>query len=313
MIDILLATHNGARFLPELLRSLEVQTCQAWQLIVRDDGSSDDSLDIVRHWAKRAQRTCVIRDGGGSLGAAASFATLLRCSDAPYFMLCDQDDVWLPGKIARLLEAIQSAEARRGDDTPILAHSDLVVVGNDLEQVHPSLWQYQRLMKPLPDHPYTRLAFHNCVTGCASIGNAALRAAALPIPHEAMMHDWWLALVAGTFGEIVELTEPTVLYRQHGNNTLGAKSRRLSLALRRLIDDPAAFAQRMRMIIGGTQRQAKAFSERFAERLEPNAAAFFREYGSLNEGSFLKRKSFPFRYRVWPGDVLANGSLLAFI
>lgn len=104
LVDILLATYNGAKYLPEQLASLESQTHGDWRLIVRDDGSSDGSLDLVRDWAvETGSDLVVLEDGESRLGPAQSFGQLLARSDAPYFAFCDQDDVWLAEKIkARL-------------------------------------------------------------------------------------------------------------------------------------------------------------------------------------------------------------------
>src|SRR5829696_7008565 len=94
--DILLATFNGARFLPEQLASIEAQTHGGWRLIVRDDGSDDGTRSIIEAFAERhGERVRFLRDGRSQLGACGNFAALLEASDAPYFMFCDQDDVWL--------------------------------------------------------------------------------------------------------------------------------------------------------------------------------------------------------------------------
>ncbi len=132
-IDILLATYNGARFLPEQLASLDVQTHSDWRLILRDDGSDDGSLQMVRDWASRTKRELiVIEDGDIRIGPAESFARLLAHSDAPYFAFCDQDDVWEADKLSRLVDAAASA-----GDGIILAHCDLAVVDGDLSPVEP--------------------------------------------------------------------------------------------------------------------------------------------------------------------------------
>src|SRR5437763_17125550 len=98
-VDILLATFNGAKYLPELLSSLEGQSRADWRLIVRDDLSSDASPAILDAFAERhAGRVDVLRDERGRLGSVANFAALMEVSAAPYFMFCDQDDIWLSSK-----------------------------------------------------------------------------------------------------------------------------------------------------------------------------------------------------------------------
>src|SRR6476619_5383592 len=138
-VDVLLATFNGARFLPEQLESLERQTHSDWRLIVRDDGSTDRSVAIVNAFAERhRERVQVLFDNRGRLGSCGNFAALLEASDAPYFMFCDQDDWWLPHKIADLLSTLRAVAARRGAETPLLVHSDLILVDNELRVLHRS-------------------------------------------------------------------------------------------------------------------------------------------------------------------------------
>lgn len=310
-IDILLATYNGARYLPELLESLERQTFEEWRLIVRDDGSGDASVSIVEAWAQGTGASLlIVRDDLGGLGAAASFGALLEVSDAPYFMFCDQDDVWLPNKMIRLLELMRQTEARRGGQ-PVLAHSDLVVVDAKLQPIHHSIRSYMRLAQASAGRPLQHLMVQNVVVGCASIGNASLRRAALPISKDCMMHDWWLALVAAAFGEIAELREPTVLYRQHGQNVLGARALGLWTALARFLSSPGESLDRTYSLLERTQCQARAFADRYASRLPPETAAVLHGYGHLSQRPLLARKLFMVRNRIWGGNPITAATFLA--
>jgi glycosyltransferase involved in cell wall biosynthesis len=313
-IDILLATYNGARYLPEQLRSLEQQTFTDWRLIVRDDGSTDGSLAIVEEWAARSGAELrVLGDGRKGLGACGNFGALLEASDAPYFALCDQDDVWLPEKLSRMLEAVKVAEDRRGSDTPMLAYSDLSVVDSDLREIHPSFRFFATWHAPEPGRLLQKLTIQAAVTGCASLGNAALRLAALPIPTEAAMHDWWLSLVAAGLGELVDLQESTVLYRQHGMNTVGAKSFSFKAAIRRFLGNPAASVARTRSIIDRTQRQARVFAARFSGKVDEGRLDQVRQYGCLSTRSFWERKRFVVQNRLWTKVWLSNVSYLVAI
>ena len=115
-IDILLATCNGALYLPEQLDSLLAQTCRGWRLLVRDDGSSDGTREILENYRSRHPDVIMIIPGEGqNLGACGNFSCLLEQSDAPYIMFCDQDDVWLPDKIEITLTAMRELE-RQGEE-----------------------------------------------------------------------------------------------------------------------------------------------------------------------------------------------------
>ena len=221
---IVLSAYDGAAWLEAQLASIRGQSAQDWRLFARDDGSHDDTVERLRDWARREPRIELLADDGRNLGPAASFGILLQHAlhrGERYVFLSDQDDVWLPEKCASMLALMRDREAEFGPDVPLLVHSDLRVVDRDLAPVHPS-FVAQHGIDPKEEQRGTRLLVGNSVTGCASLVNAALLRCALPMP-EVAMHDWWLALCAGAFGELVFLDEPTVLYRQHGANTVGAR------------------------------------------------------------------------------------------
>jgi glycosyltransferase involved in cell wall biosynthesis len=310
-IDILLATYNGATYLPALLESLESQTFQDWRLLVRDDGSTDDSVSIIEAWAGGGKRPVrIIADDRGSLGTCGNFDALLEHSDAPYFMLCDQDDVWRPEKVSQLFDLIQSVEAQKGSGVPILAHSDLALVDSDLRPVHPSLHRYVRLGTAPAEGLWRVVLVSNIVTGCASIGNAALHKAALPIPPQAAMHDWWLALVAATFGEIVYLPESTVLYRQHGLNAVGASSWSLGAVALRLLRSPGLQLGKARSSVRRSQEQAAVFSARYWNALAPDVRAVVGGYGNIRAKSLPYRKAFLVRNRLWGRNPIYTAILM---
>ena len=143
-VDILLATYNGGEFLTELLASIERQTYSEWRLIARDDGSTDGSVRILREFRDRfPPKVMLVEDTEYNLGPMRNFERLLSCSDAPYFLFCDQDDVWVDAKIEIMHDLISSAEAEESSERAILAHSDLTVVDAELKTMASSMWKYQ--------------------------------------------------------------------------------------------------------------------------------------------------------------------------
>jgi glycosyltransferase involved in cell wall biosynthesis len=313
-IDILLATYNGARFLPEQLRSLEEQTFGDWQLVVRDDGSTDGSLAVVAEWAARTGRPVrILEDGSKCLGAMANFGALLEASDAPYFALCDQDDVWLPEKLSLMLKRLQEAEARCGEDTPLLAYSDLQVVDEDLRDIHPSFRTFSALITPAPEKALQNIMVRNVVTGCASLGNASLRRMALPIPREAIMHDWWLALAAAAKGGLIDLPDATVLYRQHGKNALGAVKWSPTSMIGSALTSPGASLRRVRASLDRSQKQALAFHGKFGLEVTSDIMDVIGRYATLNGERIWNRKKFAFNQLLWDRSSFWNAMLLAAI
>ncbi|MEH6571148.1 MAG: glycosyltransferase family 2 protein [Halioglobus sp.] len=221
-ICILLATYNGEKYLSEQLLSLQNQTLQDWTLIVRDDGSTDGTVELVANLAANDTRiTLLVPDGAGGLGAAQNFGKLMEAglqTDAQIFFFCDQDDVWEAVKLER---QVLDFPGHGGEVSPLLVHSDLSVVDEDLVPIHPSLADHMAL-DASPDRPLNCLLTRNFVTGCATACNRRLLEQATPIPNAAIMHDWWLALIAASSGAIRYINEPLVKYRQHEANTIGA-------------------------------------------------------------------------------------------
>ena len=295
---ILLATYQGAEHLPEQLHSIEQQTFCHWHLWARDDGSTDVTRNILQAFAHRhPDRTTLLEGQGG--GAARNFWALLQAvqprTDHDLFAFCDQDDVWLPEKTARLLAAVQALEARTGADTPCLAHSDLTVVGGRLRVISPSFAAFQRI-DPADVNARTLLSV-NQVTGCAMLINRALLELALPMPAEVVMHDWWLAQLSGS-GARQYLPEPLILYRQHGRNQLGARDRGLASRLKRLASDGGGVVRRVRQLGRGTRAQAEALQQRLQQR--GLSAGYVAEYLAWRQRSLPQRALTYKTYYVGP-------------
>ena len=268
-LAILLSTYNGERYLAEQLDSLLRQTRQDFLIVARDDGSRDGSRALLEDYARSNPRHFrLLADDGANLGARGSFARLLEHAldiDPAYLMFCDQDDIWHEDKIERQMALMEQSEAGK-TAIPVLVHSDLEVVSAGNRSIAPSFVAYQGL--DTARNGFIDLAMSNLVTGCAALFNAALARRALPIPSEAIMHDWWLALTASAFGRLVFSGEATVRYRQHGANTIGA-SRHVPARLTRL-------SHWRRLLTAGANphllevgRQARAFLAQHHAALSP--------------------------------------------
>lgn len=219
-VTVLLAVYNGEKYLSEQIDSILAQTLKNIKIIIGDDGSTDNSPDIIDRYRKKYPDiiSCV---GGSPTGSAKqNFARLLENCDDDYIMFCDQDDVWLPQKAEKTLAAMQKAEGAK--KIPVLVHSDLTVAGQNLDVISPSFFDFQKLIQN--DITLPKLLVQNYVTGCTVMINRALKEKCKTIPENCIMHDWWLALAAVLFGKTVCIDEPTMLYRQHECNQVGAKA-----------------------------------------------------------------------------------------
>lgn len=268
-VAILLSTFNGEVYLREQLESLINQSFKDWHCLVRDDGSTDQSRAVVEEYVRLDSRFKFFADDRDRLGPVASFARLLQHGDAyTYFFFCDQDDVWLPRKIEKSLAVMYEAE-KSFPGVAIAVHSDLCVCDQDLKPLVASM--KKGLVPEIDDgHLFTRLIAQNFVTGCTLLLNRRLREQALPVPKEAMMHDWWIALVAAALGKLRYLPEVTVHYRQHGGNASGSA---LLSGLRGGLQKFFGQHEKMEGLMHDRLQQGRAL-EKHLGLYAPNAALF---------------------------------------
>ena len=212
-VSIVLATHNGVRWLPDLLGSLARQTLAPARLSILDDASTDGTWELVRDAAIPGGQTVAGRQES-NVGAVRTFERLLSMVGTEYFALCDQDDVWLPDKLEKSVSLLESSGAD-------LVYTDLRVVDEGLRELALSLWRISNIL-PVTGRAVVPLILKNSVTGCTVVGRTSMLRKALPFPPGIPMHDWWLGLVAACGNGVAPLPEATVLYRQHGGNEVGA-------------------------------------------------------------------------------------------
>lgn len=232
-VDILLATHNGASFIEELVASIFAQRYSSFRLLVRDDGSTDETPEILQSLSRvHSGKIRIIELSRQVRGTIFGYSQMLQQSDADYVMFCDQDDVWLNFKMKKSMERMEQLETAGGKHVPILVHTDLKVVDEKLTPINDSFAAYQRLNPQRVE--LNRLLVKNVVTGCTMTMNRSLKRLIGDIPLDVRMHDWWIALVASLFGVVDFIEEPTVLYRQHNLNVVGAKPVTVKTIINRL-------------------------------------------------------------------------------
>lgn len=225
LVDILMATYNGGRFLAAQIDSIVGQSYRNWRLTIHDDGSKDDTVPLAREYVRRFPGQVFVLEDGIMLGAAKSnFAHLMAHATAEYVMFCDQDDVWLPDKVQCSMQSLLEEEASTGKNTPLGVFTDLVVADEQLNILASSFWVYQKIKPQYLVTSMRNLAVRNCVTGCTLLMNKAALAVCLPVPSYAVMHDWWCGLkILEASGNLIPLARPTVFYRQHSGNVVGAR------------------------------------------------------------------------------------------
>ncbi len=220
MIDILLATYNGEKYIRTQLDSILGQTEKDFRILVRDDGSTDHTVEILREYENKYGNIQIIEDDKPSRGAAANFFELMKHAAAEYVMFCDQDDCWLPNKIEVSLRAMKNVEGKYGEDCPLLIYTAYKPVDEDLHDID---------MKNSSNMVYkhydqlNRLLIQNYITGCTMMINKAMcEIASVNYEPSILMHDWWIALGASAMGHIIYVDEVTMKYRQHQDQSVGA-------------------------------------------------------------------------------------------
>ncbi len=278
-VIILLATFNGEMYLRDQLDSIIAQSHQDWHLLISDDASTDNSLKIIAEYINQFKGKIILLPSHARLGSARdNFFHLLSQASGQYFMFCDQDDVWKPQKIADTLRVMKRMEASNSSEVPLLVFSDLDVVSNELSPMGHSFMEYSALKGD-------RVALHqlliqNVVTGCTMMINDALRVQSLPPVDTSniLMHDWWIALVAAAFGEIAFLDAQTVLYRQHGNNSVGAKNvTSINYIVKKLFN----YKSEVLGAFLATQKQASCFANAYRNKLSDCQLRLINGYSEL--------------------------------
>lgn len=306
MISIIISSYNGERFIEDQINSIFEQRNSEWKIFIRDDCSTDGTRKIIERYSSQSPNKIIfVKDCLGNINVKKSFSFLMQQEDVDYLLFCDQDDVWLPDKIDRTFAAMRAAEKRFGADTPLLIHTDLRVVDRDLQPIAPSFWKYQDI-NPRLGMNLNRVMPQNVVTGCTVMINRPLVNLAAPIPEGAIMHDWWLALVAVLFGQVVCLDEATVLYRQHGENSVGAKRWGLKRILKK-----ARSPHEVRTSLLQSMQQAQALLDRYRDKMSPEQIAMVEAYTQLPFMSKTARVGIIFKYNFFMHGMIRNIGFLA--
>ena len=300
MISILLSTYNGEKYLKEQLDSLFAQTYSKIKIIVRDDGSSDDTLKILNSY------DIELLQSNKNLGVKESFLALLdyavKNTQSEHFMFCDQDDVWEKEKIEKTLKKMREMELRY-PNLPLLVHTDLKVVDENLQIINESFWNHDHINPEF--NKFNNLLMQNTVTGCTVMINKKLALSVLPIPENIIMHDWWLGLVASQFGKIGFIDEALILYRQHSNNSIGAKGFDYSVVIEKfymIFYKDGFYLKRIKDNI----LQAKVFLDRYRDKLDKETVDMLEDFTVIESKSFWKKREILLRYRLLKQGFLRN-------
>jgi glycosyltransferase involved in cell wall biosynthesis len=235
-IAILMCTYNGEKYLAEQLDSIQTQTYKNWTLYVNDDGSKDNTVDILKSYQKKWGTKKLIIRRGPQNGFCQNFLQLINDSkiEADFYFLSDQDDVWMPNKLSHAIKKISTLNPLK----PNLYCARTTYVSSDCKKI---LGQSELFLKP----PSFKNAIVQCVAGgnTMAFNNHLKRFLQRHPKVEVVSHDWWLYIINELVGgETFIDCESTIFYRQHNKSLIGANTGLL------------AKLNRLRMLLNGTYR-----------------------------------------------------------
>lgn len=217
-IDILLATYNGEKYIREQIESILNQSYSNIKLIISDDCSKDNTAAILREYENKDSRVKVFVQEK-NLGVVENFEFLLKQVTSDYYMLSDQDDIWLPEKVEKSYKKLITDDAD-------LVFCDSEIVDKNLNVIFPSFWKYLKVDKKIKKYNDYRLVYlENCANGCSMISRSKFISKMLPLPKKSkfVIHDYWIILYVALHGKISYLDEKLMRYRQHGDNEVGTE------------------------------------------------------------------------------------------
>jgi glycosyltransferase involved in cell wall biosynthesis len=285
-VCVLIASYNGERYIEDQILSVLNQKGVKINLLVRDDGSTDSTVDILKKYEERNELR--ILPSSGNVGTARSFFELLKnaSDNAQYFAFCDQDDIWDEDKIVRAVTCLASQQS----NLPCMYFSRQTVVDDSLNIIGYS---------SVPRKIGFGNALVECITpGCTVVIDNLARdflIANLPARFY-MMHDWWVYLTLTCFGKVIYDPIPSMKYRQHANNVVGLNvSFFRTLVVRwkryRASGNLMGFAAE-------PSQQAIAFEKLFDERMPPEHKELLNKF-VRGKTSFILRLKLAFSPLIW--------------
>ncbi len=227
-IDILMATYNGEKYLVEQLDSIINQTYYNWNLLIRDDNSTDKTLEIIQNYHKKDKRIKILKDNKGNLGIVRNFEELLKSSESEFIMFSDQDDIWVENKLDIYLKTAEKIKSKG-----FLLHSDAVLFNKNKSDILTQTF----ISKKAEKKGLENIFFNYFVQGATILISKEIKNFILPFPKEAYLHDRYIHIVAELFFERIFINQPLIYYRQHDNNQIGAKNSLKKLLSKRYFDN----------------------------------------------------------------------------
>ena len=285
-VAVLLPTYNGAKYIEALVESVFRQSYEDILLVIRDDGSTDGTIDLVKSLSEEKgwqDRIVYLEDAQGNMGCMRGFFHLAKSIDADYYAFCDQDDVWLPNKVERAVSAL--CDRKR----PAVYFSSFDYCDGDLNLIRHAPVQESNL-------PFAKTLFYTPGLGFTIAFNKEARDQFLSVVDDppCEMHDRWILRCAASMGDVVYDNRPSAMHIRH-REAVTADDNRLSDLLRHYL-----FCELLGEGLAQTVNGIRAFGDLFNERLCNNDRATVSLFSHLGGSASqrLRKAFFPKRLRA---------------
>lgn len=306
MVEIIMAAYNGEKYIKQQIESIMKNTYENIHLTIYDDTKEEQTsaamTDILSLMKEKYGGKITYKKNAQNKGCTRNFLEGLQASTAEYTMFSDQDDYWNKDKVELTIEKMKQMESKYGKETPLVVFTDAIVVDSKLNLIHRSFHRSNHLNTNKLD--LAHLLMENKLIGCTMMMNQALKDKIIAIPENARVHDWWIALVAATFGKIGYLEESTILYRQHEDNVIGNQEYG-SYIKKRL-----ASLKSQREVIYSNMKQAEEFLEIYRMFLTKEQKALIGRFANLNKRNWLYRRYAMYRFGYKKSGIPRNLGLL---
>ncbi|MCR5214352.1 MAG: glycosyltransferase family 2 protein [Eubacterium sp.] len=315
MIDILLATYNGEKFIDKQIKSLVTQSRdslnQDLRLVIRDDGSTDNTISIIKkrleYYKKKRENpidVLILDDKKPSGSPSGNFTRMLSLSQADYIMFSDQDDMWYRRKTEETYACMKRLEEKYGKTMPLMVHTDLSLMDESGKKIATSFYDYQKLPR---EDSLAQLMIQNTVTGCTVMMNRAavdlLKEA--PASEMLLMYDHFAAILVAATGKIAFIDEPLIRYRQHEGNIVGAHAAdsveeyksRFSFGRAKFLKDMDKSYRQVGYIV-------KRYEDRIRQANGQETVDLMKEYSKLLMASKVERMNFFQKHKVYKSGKL---------
>jgi glycosyltransferase involved in cell wall biosynthesis len=310
MVNIIMCTYNGGKYIEEQLQSIVDNTENDWKIFVFDDQSTDNTLEIIYQFEKIYPDKITVNINNIRKGAIVNFLSSiydigLKMKDNDFIMLCDQDDIWNPNKIQKTKNGMNELISVYGNNMPLLVCTDVTVVDDRMNTINDSFRRMNHYSIKRLD--FSHLIMENKVQGCTTMINKSMALMLSRMPDRVVMHDGWMAFVASAFGKIKYIDEPTMKYRQHGSNVQG------SLGYKEDLKSKFANLGGQRQIVMNTTGQITEFIEIYGQKLPQSILAAAKAFATLRQQNFFVRRYHLIKYHMWKSGILRNIGLLVLI